>query len=175
MLFNKSEQRYGSTDQAASSVSFCWHARRNLAKPHAERVEEGDTNDSITSRSAYYLSTPVSQMWETNLRHVQDGDRAWAVLVCVLARWRQAPLRLYRQGSANGGAQAGSRAGGGFAGAGSGFFSGLRRFCSPGSRPGDAQAALRIAFSWSALLWNAPRFFARFSCLADCLIPQPVV
>src|SRR5690242_7957371 len=74
-----------------------------LKTRRAEQVEEVDTDDIITSRSAHYLSTPVSQMREADLQHLQGGRRSRPLLVRLLARWRQTALGLYWQDSASGG------------------------------------------------------------------------
>ena len=51
--------------------------------------------DTVTRRSTYYLSTTISQMWETIMQYLPWWAGPWPILVCLLA-WRIAPALWLR-------------------------------------------------------------------------------
>lgn len=95
MLFSDTEQQYGSLSRSLVWITLLLARSNYFHHILLAGMEEVEPDDSATSRSAHYLSTPVSQMWQANLWHLQVGFGTWPLLVRLLEGRSKASLRVY--------------------------------------------------------------------------------
>ena len=95
MLFSDTEQQYGSLSRSLVWITLLLARSNYFHHILLVGMEEVESDDSATSRSTHYLSTPVSQMWQANLWHLQVGFGTWPLLVCLLEGRSKASLRVY--------------------------------------------------------------------------------